>query len=108
MAHLIISIWGVNLPYLYILDTLKKEYDINEFVITKNVFFIDEIGDKSNIDNVSLTSKQWDREYSESSAYKLYDKEDPYPYYWAYTMNHWLITTPKRVVKKILLNFKTL
>lgn len=93
---------GVNLPYLYIIDTLEYEYNISDFEVKRTINFIDEIGDKTNIDGVSLTKRFWKEDYEKSSSFKLLDKDDMIPYYWNAFMSNKYLECIKGLVKAII------
>lgn len=94
---------GVNLPYLYVLDCIGTKYNTEDFKVKKDVFFIDEIGDKTNIDGLSLSKKQWKEDLKKCLAFKLYDKHDPCPYYWAFAFNNIYTNAIKKMIKNLLL-----
>lgn len=93
---------GVNLPYMYVLDVLGEKFNKDDFKVKKDVFFIDEIGDKNNIDGVGLSTEQWRIDFRNSKAFKILDKEDKMPYYWAVLMNNSILLSVKRVIKAII------
>lgn len=93
---------GVNLPYLYIIDVLGWEYDLKDFEVKQTTNFIDEIGDKTNIDGLSFTKEQWKEDYEKCTSFKLLDKDDMKPYYWSAFKNSSMLNGIKRIAKAII------
>lgn len=93
---------GVNLPYLYIIDSLGLKYNLKEFEVKRTTIFIDEIGDKTNIDGENLTKEKWKEDYEKSTSFKLLDKDDMIPYCWSAFMSSSLLNEIKRIVKVII------
>lgn len=71
---------GVNVPAVWLLNSLGIDYSSLKSSPMSDTCFIDEIGDKDNIKNGIITDSQWKRDFKKAKAFKYYDKNDLKPY----------------------------
>ena len=86
---------GANMPLIWVLSGIGSAIDGIRTTIESDRFFIDEIFDEENIKRGLISKEQWNKERSEASVFKYYDKEDIAPYN----------AVKKRKRKKILLDY---
>jgi predicted ATP-grasp superfamily ATP-dependent carboligase len=73
---------GVDIPMIWILDTLGMDYsEFPQRIEGKKVFMAD-YDDLSNVWDGKLSFKEWLKNKKEVEIYRFYDKDDKKPYYY--------------------------
>lgn len=77
---------GVNIPMIWILDTLGKDYsELKQRVQGKEVF-MSITDDYINVKNGVLSKLEWENERKKATIFRYKDRSDMAPHYWHITM----------------------
>lgn len=71
---------GANIPLAWYNSMIDKNEESVNTIVTTDVWFIDEIFDKTNVWNRTISCKQWRRERKEASVFKYYAADDDQPW----------------------------
>ena len=78
---------GVNIPMIWILDTLGMDYSKFPLRVNGQKVFMAVYDDFSNVREGKLTYKEWRKNKKEAEIFRYYDKNDKKPYYYNIFVN---------------------
>ena len=71
---------GANIPLAWAYSSLGLDYSHIKTVVNGDSYYMDEIYDIQNVKEGKISKEQWEKEKSEATVFKYYDKEDLAPY----------------------------
>lgn len=71
---------GANIPLAWAYSSLGLDYSHIKTVVDGESYYMDEIYDIQNVKEGKISKEQWEKEKSEATVFKYYDKEDLAPY----------------------------
>lgn len=71
---------GANIPLAWAYSSLGLDYSKIKTVVDGDSYYMDEIYDIQNVKEGKISKEQWEKEKSDATVFKYYDKEDLAPY----------------------------
>lgn len=71
---------GANIPLAWMLSSLHEEPCNIVTSVQKEAYYIDEVGDITNVWNHSISRRKWKAERQQARIFKYYDESDTSPY----------------------------
>jgi predicted ATP-grasp superfamily ATP-dependent carboligase len=93
---------GVNIPMIWILDTLGIDYTYLIQSVHGRKIFMSITDDYINVKNGVLSKSDWKKERDEATVFRYKDKQDIAPHYWHIAMEKliWAYSIIRKIIYK--------